>query len=65
MQTPEVTRNYLVGLSTLVKDHLDNMELGHLRREGEVRYRAIMRYMDGLDVSDDDALVNLLSPSSR
>ncbi|KAL3662715.1 hypothetical protein V7S43_012121 [Phytophthora oleae] len=51
-QTPEVTRNYLVGLLALVKDHLDNMEHGHMRREGEFRYRAIVRYMDTLDISD-------------
>lgn len=53
MQTPEVTRNYLVGLLALVKDHLDNMEHGQRRREGESRYRAIMRCMDALNVFDD------------
>ncbi|KAL4156656.1 hypothetical protein PRNP1_005685 [Phytophthora ramorum] len=61
MQTPEVTRNYLVGLLTLVKDHLDNMEHGQMRREGEFRYRAIVRYMDTLDISDDTLST---SPSS-
>ncbi|CAH0479011.1 unnamed protein product [Peronospora belbahrii] len=64
MQTPEVTRNYLVGLLALVKDHLNNMELGQSRREGEFRYRAIMRYIDALDVSSD-ALSTSFSPSLR
>ncbi|RMX63362.1 hypothetical protein DD238_008045 [Peronospora effusa] len=62
--TPEVTRNYLVGLLTLVKDHLNNMEHGQRRREGESRYRAIMCCMDVLDVSDK-ALSTSFSPSSR
>ncbi|KAG7375927.1 Vacuolar protein sorting-associated protein 35 [Phytophthora pseudosyringae] len=60
-QTPEVTRNYLVGLLALVKDHLDNMEHGQMRREGEFRYRAVVRYMDVLEISDGA----LSSPSSR
>ncbi|KAG6610527.1 putative vacuolar protein sorting-associated protein 35 [Phytophthora cinnamomi] len=64
MQTPEVTRNYLVGLLALVKDHLDNMEHGQMRREGEFRYRAIVRYMDALDISDD-AVSTSSSSSSR
>ncbi|GMF25686.1 unnamed protein product [Phytophthora fragariaefolia] len=62
--TPEVTRNYLVGLLALVKDHLDNMEHGQMRREGEFRYRAIVRYMDVLDISDD-AVSTSSSSSSR
>ncbi|KAK1931861.1 Vacuolar protein sorting-associated protein 35B [Phytophthora citrophthora] len=61
-QTPEVTQNYLSGLLALVKDHLENMEHGHMRREGEFRYRAIVRYMDSLDISD---VVLSTSPSSR
>jgi hypothetical protein len=64
MQTPEVTSNYLVGLLALVKDHLDNMEHGQMRREGEFRYRAIVRYMDTFDISDD-ALLASSSPPSR
>ncbi|KAG2987091.1 hypothetical protein PC121_g22141 [Phytophthora cactorum] len=63
-QTPEVTHNYLVGLLALVKDHLDNMEHGQMRREGEFRYRAIVRYMDTLGISDD-ALSTSSSSSSR
>ncbi|EEY60193.1 vacuolar protein sorting-associated protein 35, putative [Phytophthora infestans T30-4] len=63
-QTPEVTHNYLAGLLALVKDHLDNMEHGQMRREGEFHYRAIVRYMDTLGVSDD-ALSNSSSSSSR
>ncbi|KUF98767.1 hypothetical protein AM588_10011439 [Phytophthora nicotianae] len=62
--TPEVTHNYLVGLLALVKDHLDNMEHGQLRREGEFRYRAVVRYMDTLGISDD-ALSTSSSSSSR
>ncbi|KAG6947598.1 hypothetical protein JG688_00015519 [Phytophthora aleatoria] len=62
--TPEVTHNYLVGLLALVKDHLDNMEHGQMRREGEFRYRAIVRYMDTLGISDD-ALSTSSSSSSR
>eukprot|EP00644_Phytophthora_capsici_P012226 jgi/Phyca11/529094/estExt2_fgenesh1_pm.C_PHYCAscaffold_380037 len=61
-QTPEVTQNYLTGLLALVKDHLDNMEHGHMRREGEFRYRAIVRYVDTLDISD---VALSTSPSSR
>ncbi|ETL45260.1 hypothetical protein, variant 1 [Phytophthora nicotianae] len=64
VQTPEVTHNYLVGLLALVKDHLDNMEHGQLRREGEFRYRAVVRYMDTLGISDD-ALSTSSSSSSR
>ncbi|GMF10078.1 unnamed protein product [Phytophthora lilii] len=64
MQTPEVTQNYLVGLLALVKDHLDNMEHGQMRREGEFRYRAIVRYMDALNISDD-AVSTSSSSSSR
>ncbi|CAI5725189.1 unnamed protein product [Hyaloperonospora brassicae] len=52
-QTPEVTRNYIVDLSALVKDHLDNMEHGLIRREGELRYRAIVRYMEAIDTCND------------
>ncbi|KAF4320167.1 hypothetical protein BBO99_00005896 [Phytophthora kernoviae] len=61
--TPEVTRNYLVGLLALVKDHLDNMEHGQMRREGEFRYRAIVRYMDNLDVNDDGVSTSSSSSS--
>ncbi|CEG38455.1 Membrane coat complex Retromer, subunit VPS35 [Plasmopara halstedii] len=63
-QTPEVTQNYLVGLLTLVKDHLENMEHGQRRREGEFHYRAIVRYMDSLGLSDD-AISSSSSSSSR
>ncbi|EGZ11922.1 hypothetical protein PHYSODRAFT_547810 [Phytophthora sojae] len=63
MQTPEVTRNYLVGLLALVKDHLDNMEHGQMRREGEFRYRAIVRYMDVLDIADDTVSTSSSSSS--
>ncbi|RLN56379.1 hypothetical protein BBJ28_00013184 [Nothophytophthora sp. Chile5] len=51
--TPEVTRKYLAGLLALVKDHLDNMEHGQMRRDGESRYRAIVRHMDALELSAD------------
>ncbi|CAI5710611.1 unnamed protein product [Peronospora destructor] len=65
MQTPEVTRNYLVGLLALVKDHLNNMKHGQWRREGESRYRAIMRCMDAFDISDDALSTSFSPPSLR
>lgn len=58
-----MTRNYLVGLLALVKDHLDNMEHGQMRREGEFRYRAIVRYMDVLDIADDTVSTSSSSSS--
>ena len=61
MQTPEVTLKYLVGLSALIRDHLDTMEHGLMRKEGEVRYRAIESYMEAMDTCDDVPS----SPSSR
>ena len=54
VHTPEVTRNYIVDLSALIKDHLDNMEHGlMIRREGELRYRAMVRYMEAIDTCND------------
>uniref|UniRef100_M4BVP7 Uncharacterized protein n=1 Tax=Hyaloperonospora arabidopsidis (strain Emoy2) TaxID=559515 RepID=M4BVP7_HYAAE len=58
--TPEVTLKYLVGLSALIRDHLDTMEHGLMRKEGEVRYRAIESYMEAMDTCDVPS-----SPSSR
>uniref|UniRef100_A0AAV1UMV0 Vacuolar protein sorting-associated protein 35 n=1 Tax=Peronospora matthiolae TaxID=2874970 RepID=A0AAV1UMV0_9STRA len=62
MQTPEVTLKYLVGLSALIKDHLDTMEHGLMRKEGEVRYRAIESYMEAMMDTCDDVPS---SPSSQ
>lgn len=42
----EVTLQYLHGLVALVKEHLENMEHGSSRHEGEMRYRLIVRAME-------------------
>ncbi|KAI9915220.1 hypothetical protein PsorP6_007307 [Peronosclerospora sorghi] len=55
MVTPEVTRKYVVGLLTLVKETLENVEYGPTRREGEARYRAIVRYLDALELRGERA----------
>ncbi|DAZ97408.1 TPA: hypothetical protein N0F65_011292 [Lagenidium giganteum] len=45
-KVPEVTQQYLHGLVALVKEHLENMEHGQPRNEGEMRYRLILRHME-------------------
>jgi hypothetical protein len=45
-KVPAVVANYISGLLALVKEHLENMEHGPTRRECELRYRDIRRYME-------------------
>lgn len=50
LQTPEVTLQYLQGLVALIKEHLENMEHGAARNEGEIRYRDILRYIESKSI---------------
>ncbi|ETW10179.1 hypothetical protein H310_00549 [Aphanomyces invadans] len=48
-RTPEVTKQYVVGLIALVKEHLENMEPGPERADVETHYRNTLKYIEGVE----------------
>ena len=54
----EVTPQYLVGLVALVREHVENMEHGHERSDGEGRLRRILRYMESKKLPTTSAGAN-------
>ncbi|KAF0696272.1 Aste57867_12970 [Aphanomyces stellatus] len=48
-RTPEVTKQYVVGLIALIKEHLENMEPGAERSEVEAHYRNTLKYIETVE----------------
>ncbi|RHX99633.1 hypothetical protein DYB25_006839 [Aphanomyces astaci] len=45
----EVTKQYVVGLIALVKEHLETMEPGQARADVETHYRNTLKYIEGVE----------------